>query len=115
LPTVRPNDPRREFTNSIACRGKALFRGGIDTELIREQWDQLVRNASSLRQRTAPAHVIVERLAGSLPSDCVARALTALVRVVKTIYILRYLHEEDVRRKVQLQLNRGESRHNLAR
>ena len=68
-----------------------------------------------MRQRTAPAHVVVQRLAGSSPSDRVARALKALGRVVKTIYILRYLHEEDVRRRVQLQLNRGESRHDLAR
>jgi hypothetical protein len=30
-------------------------------------------------------------LAGSSPSDRVAKALTALGRVVKTIYILRYL------------------------
>jgi TnpA family transposase len=96
-------------------RLEPLFRGGIDTDLIREQWDQLVRIASSLRQRTAPAHVVVQRLAGSSPSDRLARALTALGRVVKTIYILRYLHEEDVRRRVQLQLNRGESRHDLAR
>ena len=96
-------------------RLEPLFRGGIDAELIHEQWDQLVRIASSLRQRTAPAHVVVQRLAGSSPSDRVARALTALGRVVKTIYILRYLHEEDVRRRVQLQLNRGESRHDLAR
>jgi len=28
---------------------------------------------------------------------------------------LRYVHEEDLRRRVQLQLNRGESRHALAR
>ena len=96
-------------------RLEPLFRGGIDTELIREQWDPLVRIASSLRQRTAPAHVVVQRLAGSSPSDRVARALTALGRVVKTIHILRYLNEEEVRRRVQLQLNRGESRHNLAR
>ena len=75
----------------------------------------MVRIASSLRQRTAPAHVVVQRLAGSSPSDRLARALTALGRVVKTIYILRYLHEEDLRRRVQLQLNRGESRHDLAR
>jgi TnpA family transposase len=34
---------------------------------------------------------------------------------VKTISILRYLHEEEMRRRVQLQLNRGESRHDLAR
>jgi len=83
--------------------------------LIREQWDQLVRIAASLRQRAAPAHVVVQRLAASSPSDRVAKALTALGRVVKTISILRYLHEEDLRRRVQLQLNRGESRHDLAR
>jgi len=34
-------------------RLEPLFRGGIVIELIREQWDQLVRIASSLRQRTA--------------------------------------------------------------
>jgi TnpA family transposase len=45
----------------------------------------------------------------------VAKALTTLGRIVKTIYILRYIHEEDLRRQVELQLNRGESRHALAR
>ncbi|MGO9057155.1 MAG: Tn3 family transposase [Candidatus Binataceae bacterium] len=44
-----------------------------------------------------------------------AKALTTLGRIVKTIYILRYIHEEDLRRRVQLQLSRGESRHALAR
>jgi TnpA family transposase len=96
-------------------RLEPVFRGGIDADLIRELWDPLVRIASSLRQRTAPAHVVVQRLAGSSPSDRLARAWTALGRVVKTVYILRYLHEEEVRRRVQLQLNRGESRHELAR
>ncbi|MEJ7639078.1 MAG: Tn3 family transposase, partial [Singulisphaera sp.] len=95
-------------------RLEPLFRGTIDAALIGEQWDQLVRIASSLRQRTAPAHVVVQRLASSAPSDRVAKALTALGRAVKTISILRYLHEE-LRRRVQLQLNRGESRHDLAR
>jgi TnpA family transposase len=92
-----------------------LFRGGIDAALIQGQWDALVRVAASLRNRTAPAHVVVQRLAGGAPADRLAKALTALGRVVKTIYILRYLHEEEVRRRVQLQLNRGESRHALAR
>jgi TnpA family transposase len=96
-------------------RLEPLFSGGIDTELIREQWDPLVRIASSLRQRTAPSHMVVQRLAGSSPSDRVANALTAPGRVVKTIYIFRHLNEEEVRRQVQLQLNRGETQHDLAR
>jgi hypothetical protein len=35
-----------------------LFRGTVDVALIRKQWDQLVRVSSSLRNRTAPSHVI---------------------------------------------------------
>ncbi len=70
---------------------------------------------ASLRNRVASAHVVLQRLANASPADRVAKALTALGRIVKTIYILRYIHEEDLRRRVQLQLNRGESRHALAR
>ena len=36
-------------------------------------------------------------------------------RIVKSIYILRYIQDEKLRRAVQLQLNRGEARHTLAR
>ena len=64
---------------------------------------------------TAPANVILRRLAGSTPSNRLAKALTALGRIAKTIYILRYIQDEPLRRRVQLQLNRGESRHDLAR
>lgn len=38
-----------------------------------------------------------------------------LGRVVKTTYLLRYLHDDALRNRVHLQLNRGESRHELAR
>ena len=92
-----------------------LFRGTVDAALMREQWDQLVRLASSLKTRTAPAHVVLERLAASSPSDRLAKALSMLGRVVKTTYILGYAHDAQVRGRVRLQLNRGESRHALAR
>jgi TnpA family transposase len=75
----------------------------------------LVRVAASLRNRVASAHVVLQRLANASPADRVAKALTTLGRIVKTIYILRYIHEEELRQRVQLQLNRGESRHALAR
>jgi TnpA family transposase len=83
--------------------------------ILGEQWDQLVRVAASLRNRVASAYVVFQRLANVSPADRVAKALTTLGRIVKTIYILCYIHEEDLRRRVQLQLNRGESRHALAR
>ena len=44
-----------------------------------------------------------------------AKALVHLGRIVKSTYILRYLHDEKLRYAVRQQLNRGESRHTLAR
>jgi TnpA family transposase len=57
----------------------------------------------------------MQRLTGTGPADRVAKTLTALGRLAKTTQILRYIHEEPLRRKIQLQLNRGEFRHILAK
>jgi TnpA family transposase len=92
-----------------------LFNGAVDVELVREQWDQLVRVAASLKNGIAPAHVILDRLAGRAPSDKVAKALAALGQLIKTTYIRRYVADPALRYRVQLQLNRGESRHQLAK
>ena len=88
----------------------------VDFDLIPEQWDLLVRVAASLKNRVCPAHVGRPAIGQQfLPSDRLAKALTMLGRVLKTIYILKYFNEEDLRHRVQLQLNRGEHRHGLAR
>jgi TnpA family transposase len=100
-----------------ATRLGSIFRGAVDVALIAEQWDQLVRVAVSLRNRTTPAHVILDRLAAS-SSDRLAKALTMLGRVVKTIHLLhllRYANDAQLRARIRKQLNRGESRHALAR
>lgn len=82
-------------------------------QLVGEEWDTIVRIVASLKNGLAPAHVIIQRLANR--GDKVAKALQALGRVIKTIYILRYVCDPKLRRHVHLQLNRGESRHSLAK
>ncbi|MGH9622724.1 MAG: Tn3 family transposase [Bryobacteraceae bacterium] len=81
-----------------------LFHGVADTDLIREQRDFLVRVAASLKNR--PANLIVQRLANASSSDRLAGALTALGRIVKTIFVLRYLFDSELRHRIQLQLTR---------
>jgi len=101
-------------TKSYGCLD-AVISGTVDLPLLREQWDPLVRVAASLRNRTAPAHVVLQRLASSAPSDRLAKALTALGHALKSIYLLRYIHDLELRARMQLQVNRGEGRHQLAR
>ena len=79
------------------------------------KWDELVRLAASLKDRLAPAHVVMQRLANASTANLLAGALTQLGRLMKTIHILRYIQEQPLRDAIQLQLNRGEFRHTLAR
>jgi TnpA family transposase len=92
-----------------------LLNKTVDLDVIEEQWDEMIHVAQSLKERTAPAHIIVERLTNNFPSDRLAKAFTNLGRIIKTEYILRYITDKDLRRTVQLQLNKGEYRHNLPR
>ncbi|MBX9721911.1 MAG: Tn3 family transposase, partial [Candidatus Obscuribacterales bacterium] len=110
-----PDQRLYKFDNTIDMGElEPIFEAPVDKSLIIEQWDQLVRVAASLKHRVAPAHVVLHRLVNASPSDRVAKALTALGRLVKTVYLLRYISDPALRRKVQKQLNRGESRHDLA-
>jgi TnpA family transposase len=92
-----------------------LLTKTADLDIVEEQWDAMLRVALSLKQRTTPAHVVVQRLTNSFPSDRVSKAFTNLGRIIKTEYILRYLTDPELRHTVQLQLNKGEYRHKLPR
>lgn len=83
-----------------------LFHGLADTNLIYEQSDFLVRAAASLKSRTAPANIVVQRLANASSSDPLAGALTALGRIVNSIFVLRHLSDPELRHRIQLQLMR---------
>ena len=93
----------------------SLFTGTADVDIVEEQWDMMIRVASSLKKRTAPATVIVQRLTSNSPSDRLTKAFINLGRIIKTQYIFRYITDPALRRTVQLQLNKGEYRHNLPR
>lgn len=94
---------------------RPLLNKTADLDIVEEQWEAMIRVALSMKKRTAPAHVIVQRLTNSFPSDRLSRAFTNLGRIIKTEYILRYLTDPELRRTVQLQLNKGEYRHKLPR
>lgn len=92
-----------------------LFKGTINLELIKEQWDTMIRVAASLKNRIVPARVITQRLASSAPADRLSKAMTELGRLLKTIHILEYIQNEEIRHQIQRQLNLGEQRHAVAK
>jgi len=81
----------------------------IDWEVIRQQYDQLVKYATALRLGTAETDVILRRFSRSVPQHPTYRALLELGKVVKTIFLCQYLHSEAVRQEIQEGLNVVES------
>lgn len=92
-----------------------LLRKTVDLDLVEDQWDPMMRVAFSLKLRTAPANVVVQRLTNSSPHDRLSKAVRHLGRLAKTNYILRYSTDRELRRSVQRQLNKGEYRQKLSR
>lgn len=94
---------------------KMFSQEKVSEALISEQWDDALRLVYSLKQRLIKPHVIMQKLNNQQSATKLAKALTHLGRIIKTVYILRYLHDKDMRRAVRLQLNRVESRRSLVR
>ncbi len=92
-----------------------LLTKTVDLNIIQEQWDNILRIATSLKRKTVQANVVVQRLTSSGPADRLTRAFINLGRIIKTEYILQYLTDKDLRQTVQTQLNKGEYRHKLPR
>lgn len=92
-----------------------LAANRINLKLIAEQWDDLLRLAGSLKLGVVRAGGLTRTLQTNDRPTRLARALQELGRMVKTLYLLRYVDDEGYRRRILVQLNRQEGRHRLAR
>jgi TnpA family transposase len=93
-----------------------LARHQIDRRLIREHYDDVLRIAGSLLQRHTTSSQLIRALRSQTRHlATLARALQHIGRAPKTIHLLDYCNDEHFRRRVLVQLNRGEGRHGLAR
>ncbi len=87
----------------------------LQTAHLEAQWDEVLRLASSIRQGTVTASLMLRKL-GSYPrQNGLAVALREVGRIERTLYVLQWLQDPELRRRVQVGLNKGEARNALAR
>jgi TnpA family transposase len=93
-----------------------LARHRLHPTLIAEHYDDLLRVAGSLLQRPTTGSQRMRALRShSRHLSTLARAIAQAGRAAKTIHLLDYCNDETLRRRILAQLNRGETRHALAR
>lgn len=92
-----------------------LARSQINTKTIEDNWDDLLRLVGSLKLGTVTASDFVRTLQAPQRTSSLAGALASVGRVAKSLFLLSYVDDEAYRRRVLVQLNRHEKRHNVAR
>lgn len=93
----------------------SLIRTRVNTGLIADNWDDLLRVAGSLLTGAVRPAELFRYLAGGGTPTPIGRALIELGRLDRSAYLAGYFDDELLRRRVNTQLNRQESRHQLSR
>jgi TnpA family transposase len=112
--TLYRSGSRAQVETAFPHTGPLLTRK-LNTELIAEHYDDLLRLAGSLKFGHATASLLVGKLSASGRQNALAAALKEYGALRRTIYAARYLADPVYRRKISRQLNKGESLHALKR
>ena len=93
----------------------SMVGGYLNLKLIEQNWDEIMRLALSIKHGTVTSSLILRKL-GSYPrQNNLALALRELGKLERSIFMLEWSKDPQLRRRVQAGLNKGEARHALTR
>jgi len=117
-PRIRDLADKRLYIRSDArqCPTLAsLIGGNLNLRSIRAHWEEILRLAASIKQGNVTASLMLRKL-GSYPrQNGLAVALREIGRIERTLFTLDWMQNVELRRRVQIGLNKGEARNALAR
>ena len=92
----------------------SLIGRPINTAVIRESWDEIVRMAASIKAHAVLPSVMLKKLAAHRRQNRLDFALQEIGRIERALFTLDWLESKALRQKCQAGLNKGEARHFLA-
>ncbi|MDG1372161.1 MAG: Tn3 family transposase [Paracoccaceae bacterium] len=87
----------------------------INEEVIRQHWGDVMRLAASIRNGDLKPSAILRKLGAYRQQNRLYLALGEIGRIERTLFMLDWIENSDLRMQCQAGLNKGEARHSLAR
>jgi TnpA family transposase len=117
-PRLRDIGSRRLYTSgSIEMqdypRLQPHIAGRINRRRILDWWDEMLRLTGSLKLGYVTASLMVQKLQAYPQQNALAQALQEYGRLVRTLHVLRWYANNEDRRRILRQLNKGEALHDL--
>ncbi|MCP4966884.1 MAG: Tn3 family transposase [bacterium] len=107
----RPSaDTRYQHIDSLFGEGDV-----IDWKLIETHWIDLMRVVISIRQGRISSSALLRRLGNQSRKNRIYKAFRELGRAIRTIVLLRYVSETELRESITAVTNRVESFHNFSK
>jgi len=88
---------------------ETLFSATIDWKLIETHWKDIMQVALSIQAGTVTPSMLLRRLGSQNRKSRLYRALRELGRVERTLFLLRYISDADVRRSIRAETTKIES------
>jgi TnpA family transposase len=82
-----------------------ILTRSIDWDLIKSQYDQMIKYSTALKIGTASAEAILKRFTRNSIQHPTYKALQELGKVIKTIFLSEYLSSKDMRIEINQGLN----------
>lgn len=89
------------------------IKGRINRQRVLEWWDDMLRAAGSMKLGHVTASLLVQKMQAYPQQNALAIALQEYGRLIRTIHVLKWYANNDDRRRVMRQLNKGEALHDL--
>lgn len=83
--------------------------GKIDSQMIKESWDDILRFIATIKLKEATASQLFKRLNSYSQGHKLYDALKEFGKISKTIFILKYLDDVELRQAIEKQLNKVEN------
>ena len=92
-----------------------LPKGYIDAKLIEENWDDILRFVATIKLKRTSASQLFKRLNSYSNQHPLYRALKEFGKIIKTLFILRYVDDPELRQSIEKQLNKIEHAQRFAK